>query len=185
MELVLNPREPFEFAYTPLADGSGVPLADDVTLTLSAIHTPGHTMGSTSYLLGDAAIFSGDTLFLEGVGRPDLCDRAEEFAHALYHTLHDKLLQLPDSALVFPSHYGEAVEVHAGKVVAQCLGTLRQWLPMLSVNEDEFVSWAAGSVPERPPNYVEIVRANQGHSTLNPEELRSLEIGPNRCAISA
>ena len=185
VDLVLNSGDPFQFAYAPLADGIGIPLSDDVTLTISAIHTPGHTMGSTSYLLGEAAIFSGDTLFLESVGRPDLYEKAEEFAHALYHTLHERVLQLPDSALVLPSHYGDGVEIHADKVLGAPLGSLRERLRMLSVGEDEFVSWAASAVPARPPNYAAIVKANQGNSTLAPEELRALEVGPNRCAVRA
>lgn len=185
VELVLNCRDPFQFACTPLADGVEITLSENLTARISAIHTPGHTMGSTSYLLGEAAVFSGDTLFLESVGRPDLYDQAEEFAHALYRTLHERVLQLPDSALVLPSHYGDGVEIHVGEVLGAPLGLLRKRLWMLSVGEDEFVSWAASAVPARPPNYAAIVKANQGNSTLTAEELHALEVGPNRCALSA
>jgi glyoxylase-like metal-dependent hydrolase (beta-lactamase superfamily II) len=184
-EVVLNPADPFRFAYTPLADGMRIALSDEVALTVSVMSTPGHTEGSTSFLLGDSAIFSGDILFLESVGRPDLADQAEEFAHALYRTLHDKVLELPGDAVVFPAHYGDAVEVHAGTVVGERLDALRAGLRMLSMDEDEFVAWASSSVPDRPPNYVEIVKANQGSTSLSAEERRTLEVGPNRCAISA
>jgi glyoxylase-like metal-dependent hydrolase (beta-lactamase superfamily II) len=184
-QVVLNPADPFTFEYTPLADGMRIALSDEVALTVSVMSTPGHTEGSTSYLLGDSAIFSGDILFLESVGRPDLADKAVEFAHSLFRTLHDKILELPGDALVFPAHYGDAVAVHAGTVVAERLDALRTGLRMLSMDEDEFVAWASGSVPDRPPNYVEIVRVNQTGTTLSSEDRRALEAGPNRCAISA
>ena len=60
----------------------------------SALHTPGHTRGSTVYVVSDRAALTGDTLFVESVGRPDLADRAREFAGDLYNSLHECLLVL-------------------------------------------------------------------------------------------
>ncbi len=83
-------------------------------VTIKAIHTPGHTMESTTYLLMDEngnqhAIFSGDTLFLGDVGRPDLAQKAasmtqEELAGLLYDSLYKKILPLPDDIIVYPGH---------------------------------------------------------------------------------
>src|SRR5664280_776641 len=96
-------------------------LAEDVALTVSSVSIPGHTEGSTTYRLGDRAVFTGDTLFLESVGRPDLADQAGAFARSLYQSLHERVLPLGDEILVFPAHYGAAVEVHGGEFVARPL----------------------------------------------------------------
>jgi glyoxylase-like metal-dependent hydrolase (beta-lactamase superfamily II) len=83
-------------------------------ITITALHTPGHTMESTTYLLKDEsgknhAIFSGDTLFLGDVGRPDLAQKAasltqEELAATLYHSLRNKIMPLADDVIVYPAH---------------------------------------------------------------------------------
>ena len=183
-ELVLNPADRFGFPHAALEDGMVVPIADGVGLTVSVLATPGHTSGSTTFLLGRSAIFTGDTLFLESVGRPDLADQAEAYAHALYRSLHDKLLCLPDAARVLPAHVGQGVEVRGGEVVAAPLGALRDRLWQLSADEDAFVSWAVASVAERPPNYATIVATNKAGRAVGVEERAVLETGPNRCAIA-
>jgi glyoxylase-like metal-dependent hydrolase (beta-lactamase superfamily II) len=129
-------------------------------------------------------VLSGDTLFVDSVGRPDLADQAEEFAHSLYHSLHDKVLSLPDDAFVLPGHYGEKVIVRPDRPVGATLGELRQALAPLSFDEDEFVSWATTRTASRPPNYVEIIQANMGRSDVALPILRQLEVGPNRCSVS-
>ncbi|MGH9019853.1 MAG: MBL fold metallo-hydrolase [Acidimicrobiales bacterium] len=181
--LWLSASDPFAFDFEPLVDGSNVALADGVELTVSAVSVPGHTEGSTMYRLGDAAIFTGDTIFLESVGRPDLADQAEGFAHLLYRSLHERVLPLDDDVTVFPAHFGPGVEVHAGVFVARPLGELRRTLPALALSEADFVSWAVAHVTDRPPNYQRIVRINAGRESL-PSDPGELEVGPNRCAIA-
>ncbi|MFN3654649.1 MAG: rhodanese-like domain-containing protein, partial [Candidatus Nitrosotenuis sp.] len=90
-------------------------ISDGDTITFGAkqlkvIHTPGHTAGSMSFSIDDKYVFSGDTLFVEGIGRPDLRDQAEEFAANLYETLHNKLLKFSDEAKIFPTHHGEGIK---------------------------------------------------------------------------
>ncbi len=183
--LVLNPADPFTYEFSPITDGLRVEISDALHLVVSAVTAPGHTEGSTVYRLGDVALFTGDTLFLESVGRPDLADHAEAFAHSLYRSLHEVVLPLDDDLLVFPAHYGDAVEVHGGEPVTRSLGDLRRDLPALALSEDEFVAWAVARVSDRPPNYREIVKFNAGHSSLDLTALHDLELGPNRCAIAS
>jgi glyoxylase-like metal-dependent hydrolase (beta-lactamase superfamily II) len=182
--LCLNPLDHVAYPHTDLHDGERVAIAATLALTVSVLSTPGHTRGSTVIVLGDAAMFTGDTLFLESVGRPDLADRAEEFAHALFASLHDKLLTRADDTLVLPAHVGQVVEVHGGEVVAAQLGALREQLWQLRADEDRFVEWAVASVSARPPNYATIVSVNQSGRSLDASELEALETGPNRCAIA-
>ncbi len=125
---------------------------------------------------------TGDTLFVDGVGRPDLAERAEEFAHNLYRSLHDRILVLPDDALVLPGHYGDAVRVTPDAPVGATLAMLRATLEPLSFDEKAFVAWATARTTPRPPNYVEIIKANMGHPNLTATELQRLEVGPNRCS---
>jgi len=181
----LNPADTFAFAYEPLHDEDRFELPGGASLRVAAIHAPGHTRGSTIYVVADHLVLSGDTLFVDSVGRPDLADQAEEFAHNLYHSLHDKVLSLPDNVFVLPGHYGEDVIVAPDRPVGVALGELRQGLAPLSYAEDQFVSWATAHATPRPPNYVEIIQANMGRSDVPLLSLRQLEVGPNRCSASA
>jgi glyoxylase-like metal-dependent hydrolase (beta-lactamase superfamily II) len=181
--LLLNPHDPFTFNFEPLSDGLDLPLGKGVSLVVEAVSVPGHTEGSTLYRLGELAIFTGDTLFLESVGRPDLADKADVFAHNLYRSLHERVLPLSDDVLVFPAHYGAVVPVRFGEPVTATLGSLRHTLPALAYSEEKFVEWAIARVTDRPPNYRKIVEMNAG---LVPvvDDAAELEMGPNRCAIA-
>jgi glyoxylase-like metal-dependent hydrolase (beta-lactamase superfamily II)/rhodanese-related sulfurtransferase len=181
--LRLSPSEPFAYDFVPLVDGLSIDLAPGVGLTVAAVSVPGHTEGSTLYQLGDHAIFTGDTLFLESVGRPDLADQADVFAHNLYRSLHERVMPLGDSVLVFPAHFGASVEVHTGAFVAKPLGELRVSLPALALSETDFVAWAVANVKDRPPNYQRIVRINEGLEPIT-DDAGDIELGPNRCAIA-
>ena len=111
--IYLGARARAEYAFTPMADGDRLPLG---RVRLDILETPGHTIESISILVFDLerdaahpyAVLTGDTLFIGDVGRPDL--RASVgwapsvLARMLYHSLHDKLLRLPDATLVYPAH---------------------------------------------------------------------------------
>jgi glyoxylase-like metal-dependent hydrolase (beta-lactamase superfamily II) len=181
--LWLNPADPFDFDFEPLADGKSIELAPGIDLRVASVSVPGHTEGSTMYQLGEYAIFTGDTLFLESVGRPDLADQAEGYAHHLFHSLHDRVLPLNDEILVFPAHFGAGVDVRSHTFVARELGALRHSLPALELDEEEFVQWAIAHVKDRPGNYRQIVGINAGQSLPGTDDA-SLELGPNRCSIA-
>jgi glyoxylase-like metal-dependent hydrolase (beta-lactamase superfamily II) len=181
--LWLNPSDHFTFDFEPLSDGRSVALAPGVELTVSAVSVPGHTEGSTMYQLGHTAVFTGDTVFLESVGRPDLADQAEAFAHSLYRSVHERVLPLDDDITVFPAHYGAVVAVKANEFVARRLGELRVTLPALALSESDFVAWAIANVKDRPPNYQHIVAINAGRENVDHDSAQ-LELGPNRCAVA-
>jgi glyoxylase-like metal-dependent hydrolase (beta-lactamase superfamily II)/rhodanese-related sulfurtransferase len=184
-ELVLSDADAYAFDVAPIASGARLEIGPDRALEVEVLKTPGHTTGSTTFALDGLALFTGDTLFVESVGRPDLADKAEEFADDLYRSLHERVLSHDDATLVLPAHFGPSVEVHPGRLVGARLGELRRELAPLSLSEPEFVAWATSEVPDRPPNYTEIVRANQGLLRLSSSEVAALEFGPNRCAVSS
>lgn len=134
-------------------------------LTLKALHTPGHTMESTTYLLKDAsgkdyAIFSGDTLFLGDVGRPDLAQKAadmtmEDLAGILYESLREKIMPLADDIIVYPAHgAGSACGKNMMKETVDTLGNQKKMNYALraDMTKEEFVKEVTdGLLP--PPKY--------------------------------
>jgi glyoxylase-like metal-dependent hydrolase (beta-lactamase superfamily II)/rhodanese-related sulfurtransferase len=181
--LRLNPSDHFLFDFEPLVDGTTIELANGRGLSVEAISVPGHTDGSTLFQLADRAVFTGDTLFLESVGRPDLANQAASFARNLYRSLHERILPLDDEVIVFPAHYGTSVEIRAGSFVAKPLGELRRTLVAFTLSEHEFVAWAVANAKDRPPNYEKIVSINEGRLAVS-SDATEIELGPNRCAIA-
>ena len=153
------------------------------------MHTPGHTPESACYLLHDEAgkqycIFTGDTLFVNSVGRPDLKadeDATRARARLLYRSLQ-RLLTLPDETIVLPGHTSKPVEFDS-KVIQSSLGEIRVSVEMLKLREEEFVDRVLQGIPATPPNYLSIIEKNLkgDYSDINPADL---EAGANRCAIS-
>lgn len=108
--IVYGPTAKTNFKAHIAKDGEQFRIGD---LTITTLHTPGHTPESTTYLLTDEkgkqhCIFTGDTLFIGDVGRPDLAQKGEltmeDMASALYDSLHSKILTLPDDIIVYPAH---------------------------------------------------------------------------------
>lgn len=149
---------------------------------LEALRTPGHTAESTSYLLNGKALFTGDTLFLSAVGRPDLeasPEGAREKARALHGSLR-RVLALDRRTLVLPGHTSEPVPFD-GEPVAAPLSEVRESVPLLGEDEEAFVNKIAGRVSPTPENYERIVELNR--SGQAPEgDPTDLEAGANRCA---
>ncbi len=111
-----------QFPYRSLEDGAHLTLGSSV-VEIIAMHTPGHTPGSTSLLVNDQYLLTGDTLFVSGIGRPDLGDKAEEWAQLLYRTLFDRIARLPDDVLILPAHYSGVAEIRHDGIVATPSGT--------------------------------------------------------------
>lgn len=169
------------FPYAPLRDGDLIHL-DDAQLT--ALHTPGHTQEATSYLLNEEALFTGDTLFLAGVGRPDLeanAEEARERARLLWASLR-RLTTLPTSTLVLPGHTSSPVPFD-GEPVTATLGTVAARVPMLNLAESDFVATILARIPPTPPNHGVIVAYNEA-GTWPGGDPTDLEAGANRCAVS-
>ncbi len=150
-------------------------------VTLKAIHTPGHTDESFSYLLDGRFLFTGDLLFLNGAGRPDLkSDEAttRRKTKKLYHSLK-KILSLPGDTLILPGHYHKPVRFD-GKPVAETLENLKKNLPLINLSEKDFILEILTDIPDTPPNYEQIVELNiAGHA--GALDLAELEAGENRC----
>jgi len=132
--IVYGPNAVCEFESITATDGQQFKIGD---ITIVALHTPGHTMESTTYLLKDEngkdhAIFSGDTLFLGDVGRPDLAQKSasmtqEELAGMLYESLKTKIMPLADDVTVYPAHgAGSACGKNMMKETVDTLGNQKK-----------------------------------------------------------
>jgi glyoxylase-like metal-dependent hydrolase (beta-lactamase superfamily II)/rhodanese-related sulfurtransferase len=160
-------------------------------LFLTPIHTPGHTQGSTCFLLEvpdgskkKSYLFTGDTLFVNAVGRPDLHDKASEYAENLYESYQTKLLQLPDEVIILPAHFDtSSITIKHGDLVSNTIGEVKKNLKLLSMPKSDFVQFMSTSVPPRPANYKMIIQINQELSPCEEINMGDLEAGPNSCAI--
>ena len=150
-------------------------------ITIQVIHTPGHTMESTCYLLFDEqqkeyALFSGDTLFIGDVGRPDLAQQAsnltsEKLASILYHSLHNKIIPLPNDVIVYPAHgAGSACGKNMSKETVSTIGQQKQLNYALNPNltEAQFVQEVLKDLAP-PPSYfsMNVAMNKKGYKTLD------------------
>ena len=161
-EIIYGPNATCDFKCTSATDGQEFKLGN---IVIKALHTPGHTMESTSFLLLDEsrkehALFSGDTLFIGDVGRPDLAQKAasmtkEQLAGILYHSLRTKIMTLPDEVIVYPAHgAGSACGKNMSKETVSTIGNQKasNYALRSNMTEAEFVQEVTtGLLP--PPAY--------------------------------
>ncbi len=166
-------------------DGEVLPLGN---ISIKVLHTPGHTMESTCYLLFDEngkehSIFTGDTLFIGDVGRPDLAQKAahmtqEELAATLYKSLRTKIMTLPDEVTVYPAHgAGSACGKNMSKETVSTIAEQKQMNYALRANmsEDEFVKEVTdGLLP--PPAYfpLNVAMNKNGYDSIDAVMERGL-----------
>ncbi len=174
------------FEYDSLARNEVVELGG---VEIKAVFTPGHTTGMASYLVDSAALLTGDTIFVDSVGRTELqfgdADAASG-AELLYESLHGTVLAEPDSIAVLPGHFdvpddGE-LSIDPGSEVSTTIGELRTTLSILQRDRAAFVETITETAPEKPPNYERIIAINRGQADAEETEAIELELGPNRCA---
>jgi len=179
-ELVLPPQDRARFAFRAIRDGRSMSLGE---ATLSAIHTPGHTNESTSFLLNHSAVFTGDTLFIKGVGRPDLHadpEAARHRARALFASLN-RLRALPPDVVILPAHASEPIAFD-GVAVAAPMNDVSTWLSGWLMSESAFVDRVTSNLPPTPPNFARIVELNESGDFPSGDPT-TLEAGANRCAV--
>lgn len=169
---------------TPIEDGDELEVG---AITIEARHTPGHTTGMTSYLVDESVLLTGDSLFVGSVARPDLeagDEGAPEAAEMLYASLQTRILELDRDVIVAGGHRAEKETPAEDGTYTARLGTLIEKMPVLSMDEAEFVEYILSNMPPRPANYETIIDANLGHRSIDDEEAFRIELGPNNCAAS-
>src|SRR4051794_24361350 len=158
-----------DYDHEPFDDGWELSLG---SVTVRAMHTPGHRPEHTAFALVDHArgeepwaVLSGDSLFVGDVARPDLAVDKEEGAHAIFHSLHDRLLSLDADTEVWPGHLGGSLCGGPGidMKIASTIGFERRHNELLREDdEDEFVRRSIAGLGPQPPNFKAIVAMNRG-----------------------
>jgi hydroxyacylglutathione hydrolase len=158
-----------EYEHQPFADGWKLRLG---RVEIEAVHTPGHRPEHTAFLLRDSerggepwAVLTGDSLFVGDVARPDLAIEKREGAAGIFHSLHERLLVLPDDVEVWPGHLGGSACGSAGidQKSSSTIGFERGHNRALGFRtEEEFVEDAIATLGEPPPNVDRIVAINKG-----------------------
>ena len=165
-----------DFGHRPLGDGEVVELGNT---HLQAVATPGHALAHHAYLVTDRAraddpwlVLTGDALLVADAGRPDLHAHGdhtvEEMARALYRSLHDRLLTLPDDLVLYPAHYsGSVCGRGLSATPVSTVGFERRHNRALAhVSEEEFVAALTADIPPAPEHQATIVAANRAGRAL-------------------
>lgn len=179
--LYLPIRNRVEFLHSKILAESVFPIG---SIKLKTIQTPGHTRESVSFYIEDKVALTGDTLFTNGVGRPDLKADEEESrtkSIQLYHSLK-KLLLLPDEVIILPAHTNKPVEFDH-KMISATIGQVKKSISLLHLDEKDFVNELLQKIPPTPSNYLSIVEKNLS-GNFSETDSSELEAGANRCAVS-
>lgn len=173
-----------QYDYEPLTEESKIILSDDASL-IKVMYTPGHTIGSTSIIVNDKFLLTGDILFVHSIGRPDLAGKAGEWASDLRNTLYSRYKQLADEMIVCPAHYSKWKELNEDGSVHETLGSLYAHNIDLQIKDkDEFNVKVSQDLPPQPNSFKNIRQTNMGNMTPDLDEQQEMENGPNRCAVS-
>ncbi|WP_168120221.1 MBL fold metallo-hydrolase [Paenibacillus sp. HB172176] len=181
----LPPKDAEEatFAYAPLENGTTITVGG-INIRIDAVYSPGHTIGSTSFIIDERYLLTGDILFVKSIGRPDLAGSAEDWAGDLRETLYSRYKALPEELVVLPAHFGSIRELNENGSVSAPLGRLFQTNEGLQIeSEGDFRRAVTENLPKHPNAYQDIRQTNLGKLQPEEEELREMETGPNRCAI--
>jgi glyoxylase-like metal-dependent hydrolase (beta-lactamase superfamily II) len=189
-ELARRAGAPYHVAADPVQppdDGTELRVGDGgVSIGIGLISTPGHTPGSRCYPVDGRWLLSGDTVFVSGIGRPDLGGHVEEWGRALFQTVHHGALsRLPDEVIVLPAHFASPGELDGAGVVQRRLGEIRRASPELQLaTEPAFVEAMRRAVKPPPEVYQRIIAANLTPGHVPEEQASEWELGKNQCAAA-
>lgn len=174
--IVYGPMAKTGFAAHVAADGEEFRVGN---ITFKVLHTPGHTMESTCYLLKDeqgreVAVFTGDTLFIGDVGRPDLAQKSDvtqdDLAGYLFDSLRKKIMTLPDEVVVYPAHgAGSACGKNMSKETSDTLGhqKVSNYALRANMTREEFIREVTDGLLPPPAYFPQNVRMNkQGYDSI-------------------
>jgi glyoxylase-like metal-dependent hydrolase (beta-lactamase superfamily II)/rhodanese-related sulfurtransferase len=173
--IIYGPRATTEYSVYHALDNEEFKIGN---ITLKVLHTPGHTVESTCFLLLDEnnkeyCIFTGDTLFVGDVGRPDLLDGVmtkEELASMMYDSLNNKIKPLPDDVIVYPGHGpGSSCGKNIGKETFSTIGMQKQTnYALQNMSKDEFINEITSGLSAPPQYFFEDAAINKkGYDKLN------------------
>jgi glyoxylase-like metal-dependent hydrolase (beta-lactamase superfamily II) len=176
---------PGRLEFTALSDCMQLEVGGQV---LRTCHTPGHTEGSVTFLAGDpgaeSAAFTGDFLFVDSIGRPDLAGKMDAWIGDLWDSLERSRREWSPDARLLPAHYGGEGERNPDRSVDRTFGEARAGNATLQISDaDEFREWVESHVSTPPEAYPHIKAINVGLAQVTPQQADVLEAGKNECAV--
>ncbi|KML11463.1 hypothetical protein VL07_10005 [Bacillus safensis] len=181
----LPPKDAEEvtFEYERLEDGQRISIGA-ASIDIQPIYSPGHTIGSTSFIVDNQYLLSGDILFIDSIGRPDLAGMAEDWVDDLRETLYERYMVLSKEYIVLPAHFMTIEEMNEDGSIWKELGSLLKENHGLHIEDQQvFRKMVTEGLPAQPHAFQEIRKTNMGKLNPDVEAQREMEIGPNRCAI--
>ncbi|WP_405099873.1 MBL fold metallo-hydrolase [Oceanobacillus sp. FSL H7-0719] len=181
----LPPKDATEvvFDYTALTEDLSVKIGAS-QIDVNALYSPGHTIGSTSFVIDNQFLLTGDILFIDSIGRPDLAGLAGDWVGDLRETLYSRYRALAEDLVVLPAHFMIIDELNEDGTVARRLGDLFKENHGLNIEDEAaFRSTVTDNLPPQPNAYEQIRQVNMGKMSPENDEQTEMEIGPNRCAV--
>ncbi|WP_261128949.1 MBL fold metallo-hydrolase [Bacillus sp. Marseille-Q3570] len=170
------------FQYEPLENDHPIKVGD---VTIDPVYSPGHTIGSTSLIVDEQYLLTGDILFVESIGRPDLAGKADAWVDDLRSTLYERYQKLSMDLTVLPAHFSQMDEMKEDGSVQENLGSLYKKNNRLNIKDAEkFNHMVTDNLPPQPNSHEEIRKTNMGKKHPDQKEEQEMEVGPNRCAVS-
>jgi glyoxylase-like metal-dependent hydrolase (beta-lactamase superfamily II) len=172
---------PGRLALTALADGTAIPVG---RARVRAVHTPGHTEGSVTFLVDDHIALTGDFLFVRSIGRPDLGGKTEEWAATLWRSIGRTRREWSPDVTIYPAHYAGDDERRQDRTVGVRFGDLvAENAAFVLETESEFVAWVVRQASSFPEAYRTIKAINTGLLVPTDRDVEHLEVGKNECAL--
>jgi glyoxylase-like metal-dependent hydrolase (beta-lactamase superfamily II) len=173
------------FSFKPINHGDTIRFTQGGP-NVKIVHTPGHTLGSTSYLIDDAYILTGDIMFISSVGRPDLGGKADEWAKILFNTLKNVIGSLNPSIFVLPAHYLDWAEANQDGIFMRTIKEIKDRNAHIYglENEADFTKFIKDNMRDQPEVYARIRKFNAGLSSEDLDEQEIMDIGKHECAAS-
>lgn len=175
-------NRPGELSFQPLRDGDTIAFGH---ATLRAVHVPGHTLGSITLVADELLALTGDFLFIQSIGRPDLGGKSAAWAKLLWQSLERARESWRGELLILPAHYANEAERRADRVVAARFDVIAATNPVVAIQDErEFLKWIADHQNSFPDAYRTIKEANLGLVEISDADAEVLESGPNQCAVA-
>ena len=173
------------FQYSGVKDGESYSVGGDGP-EIKVLHSPGHTPGSTSYIIDDKYFITGDTVFILSVGRPDLGGKAEEWSVMLFDTLTNKVQNLDKKLKVLPGHFMDWNEANDSLLFVENLGeVIHRNAGIFKIDTPEiFTQYIMDNMRKSPEIYGEIRKVNVGWLDVDMNEADIMDLGKNECVAA-
>ncbi|MDJ0782958.1 MAG: MBL fold metallo-hydrolase [Desulfosarcinaceae bacterium] len=173
------------FPYTPARHGDRHRLGSGGP-EIEVIHTPGHTPGSTCYRIDGRYLITGDTVFIQSIGRPDLGGMAEAWSRMLFTTMTTILSDLPPETIILPGHYMDWEEADENLIFAAPMAAIRERNADIYAidNPVDFYAFIKSNLRPQPEEYAKIREINAGLVQVDADQQEIMDIGKNECAAS-